>query len=361
MHNGAHVPTIDRLVSQVLCIAPRGRNVAGLAAVLAVALVPGLVTAQSTGSSQGSSSQDDPAIRFRMPTVTVTAQKEPEDKQRVPVSVTAVSKDTIDSAGIHIVSEAAIFAPNTFFTEWSARKLSNARFRGISSSPNNPGITTYIDGVPQLSANSSSIELLDVNQIEFVRGPQSALFGRNTLGGLVNITSVRPSVSTWTGSLSVPFGNHGSWAVRGGVSGPIVSTFPTTFLTVIVAIDAADASNAATEVFLGYHNQGCLTPRDGMYHQLSDDAVDLSKGVVLELAPGDIAMFSGYTPHRSGPNRWSQGRRFLYLSYHALSDGGEQRAQKSQTLVVYLRPWRARAALGRGSPARRCAGGDTRA
>ena len=158
-----------------------------------------------------------------MPTVTVTAQKEPEDKQRVPVSVTAVSKDTIDSAGIHIVSEAAIFAPNTFFTEWSARKLSNARFRGISSSPNNPGITTYIDGVPQLSANSSSIELLDVNQIEFVRGPQSALFGRNTLGGLVNITSARPSVSTWTGTLSVPFGNYGSWAVRGGVSGPIAS------------------------------------------------------------------------------------------------------------------------------------------
>ena len=62
-----------------------------------------------------------------------------------------------------------------------------------------------------------------MNQIEFVRGPQSALFGRNTLGGLVNITSVRPSVSNWTGSLSVPFGNYGSWAVRGGVSGPIVS------------------------------------------------------------------------------------------------------------------------------------------
>ena len=54
--------------------------------------------------------------------------------------------------------------------------------------------------MPQLNANSSSIELLDVEQIEFVRGPQSALFGRNTLGGLVNITSARPSLSTWTGT-----------------------------------------------------------------------------------------------------------------------------------------------------------------
>ena len=53
-----------------------------------------------------------------------------------------------------------------------------------------------------------------------MRGPQSALFGRNTLGGLVNITSARPSLDDWTGSFSVPFGNYGAWAMRGGASGP---------------------------------------------------------------------------------------------------------------------------------------------
>jgi iron complex outermembrane receptor protein len=200
---------------------PFCRHVAVGAVVLAVAFTPGSAAAQASAGNQGTS-QEEPAIRFRVPTVTVTAQKESEDKQRVPASVTAVPKGSIDGAAIHIVSQAAIFAPNTFFTEWSARKLSNARFRGIGSSPNNPGITTYIDGVPQLSANSSSIELLDVNQVEFVRGPQSALFGRNTLGGLVNITSMRPSVSEWSGTLSVPFGNHGSWAARGGISGPLL-------------------------------------------------------------------------------------------------------------------------------------------
>ena len=100
--------------------------------------------------------------------------------------------------------------------------MSNPQFRGIGSSPANPGITTYIDGVPQLNVASSSLELLDVNQIEFVRGPQGALFGRNTLGGLVNVTSARPSTSAWTGNFSVPFGNYGSWAARGGASGPLV-------------------------------------------------------------------------------------------------------------------------------------------
>jgi iron complex outermembrane receptor protein len=195
---------------------------AGLA-VLVAAGIPAQAAAQTSGSGQAATPPADSPIRFRMPTVTVTAQKVPEDLQKVPTSVTAVSREAIDGAGIHTINEAAIFAPNTFFTESSARKLSDARFRGIGSSPNNPAITTYLDGVPQLSTNSSSMELLAVDQIEFVRGPQGALFGRNTLGGLVNVTSARPSLSAWTGGLSVPFGNHDAWAVRGVASGPLVT------------------------------------------------------------------------------------------------------------------------------------------
>jgi iron complex outermembrane recepter protein len=163
-------------------------------------------------------------LRVQLPTVTVTAQKAPADAQKVPVSVTAVSSDWLDKAGVRSVSDAGLYAPNTFFSEFTARKLSNARFRGIGSSPANPGVTTFIDGVPQLNTNSSSLELMDVDQIEFVRGPQSALFGRNTLGGLVSVNSVRPSQTRWTGSLSVPFGNFDARDVRGSVSGPISDT-----------------------------------------------------------------------------------------------------------------------------------------
>ena len=114
--------------------------------------------------------------------------------------------------------------------------MSNARVRGIGSSPNNPAITTYIDGVPQLNANASSLELLDVDQIEFVRGPQSALFGRNTLGGVVTIASSRPAMAAWTGSLTLPFANHGAWTVRGGVSGPVIAD------TLAVAFSVAQVS-----------------------------------------------------------------------------------------------------------------------
>jgi iron complex outermembrane receptor protein len=111
-----------------------------------------------------------PPVTVSLPPVTVTAQKEPEDPQTLPLSVTAVLGDTLMSAGLSSVSQAGWFAPNTYFNEFTARKLSNARFRGIGASPSNPAVTSYIDGVPQLNANSSSIELVDVEQIEFVRG-----------------------------------------------------------------------------------------------------------------------------------------------------------------------------------------------
>ena len=84
-------------------------------------------------------------------------------------------------------------------------------------------MTTYVDGVPQLTANTSSFELSDVQQIEFVRGPQSALYGRNSLGGVVNIVSTRPSFGGWTGSALAPFGNFGTADVRASVSGPVAA------------------------------------------------------------------------------------------------------------------------------------------
>ena len=193
--------------------------------VLFVFLASVVLSRSSEAGQTGAPAQssDDPLVRVTVPTVTVTAQKEPEDARKLPLSVTAVSADTIENAGIRIVSEAAIFAPNVTFTEFTARKLSNSRMRGIGASPGNPAVTTFLDGVPQLNANSSSVELLDVEQIEFVRGPQSALFGRNTLGGLINVTSKQPTFGKWTGQLSVPFGNYSAWDIRGDASGTLIA------------------------------------------------------------------------------------------------------------------------------------------
>ena len=166
--------------------------------------------------SPGGSQPIDPIV---LPPVTVTAPKEPADVQRLPVSVTVVPVDWLQLGSS--VSDAGIYSPNTYFSEFTARKLTNPRFRGIGASPANPSITTFVDGVPLLNANASNIELMDVQQVEFVRGPQSALFGRNTLAGLINVASARPSLTEWHGQVAVPVGNYSAREVRGTVSGPL--------------------------------------------------------------------------------------------------------------------------------------------
>ena len=183
---------------------------------LSVALFAAAPPAHAQDPAAAATQQVDP---ITLPTVNVTAQKEPADVQKLPVSVTVVPIDWLPLGST--VSDAGIYSPNTFFSEFSARKLTNPRFRGIGASPANPSITTFVDGVPMLNANASNIELMDVQQIEFVRGPQSALFGRNTLGGLINVASARPSLTRWSGRAAVPLGNYSAREFRGSASGPL--------------------------------------------------------------------------------------------------------------------------------------------
>ena len=189
---------------------------------LSVALVSVAALRGSAAFAQTAGQPPAAAGTFQLPPVIVTAQKEAADLKTVPVSVTAVPDRVVRESGATIVSDVAILSPNTFFSEFSARKLSNARFRGIGSSPANPAVTTTLDGVPQLNANTSSVELLDVAQVEFVRGPQSTLYGRNTLGGVVAVTSTRPSLSSWTGGATVPLANRNARDVRATASGPLI-------------------------------------------------------------------------------------------------------------------------------------------
>src|SRR2546422_10051450 len=118
-----------------------------------------------------SANAQTPPLTTSLPPITVTAQKEPQDPANLPVSVTAVLSDTLTAAGLSSVSQAGWFAPNTFFNEFTARKLSNPRFRGVGSSPNKPRLTSHIHRAPPPKPNSSRNELLDVEQGEFRPGP----------------------------------------------------------------------------------------------------------------------------------------------------------------------------------------------
>jgi ectoine hydroxylase-related dioxygenase (phytanoyl-CoA dioxygenase family) len=114
-------------------------------------------------------------------------------------------------------------------------------------------------------------------------------------------------------------------------------TFPRSFLTVLVPFDRADQDNGCTEVFPGYHTKGLLTPADGQYHALPLELIDESRGVPLVMEPGDVAIFDGFTPHRSAPNRSNRWRRQFYVSYNKESEGGQQRPQHYAEFQRWLR------------------------
>ena len=108
-------------------------------------------------------------------------------------------------------------------------------------------------------------------------------------------------------------------------------------MTLLLPIDPSNDDNGATEIFARSHRQGYLLAADGDYHELPLSQVDQTKGVRLCLEPGDVAVFHGILPHRSGANFSQTWQRQLYLSYNAHSDGGDQRDAHYRELQVWLK------------------------
>lgn len=163
-----------------------------------------------------------PQVRGVSTTVTVIGQKELAELEKLPLSGTSLPGTLLRDAGVEIPSDARFFSPNTHFTEFTARKLSNVRIRGLGASPANPGVTTYVDGVPMLNANTSSFDLMAIEEIQILRGPQGALYGRNAIGGVINMITEVPSLTAWSGEASVPLGGDSLFGLRANLGGPVV-------------------------------------------------------------------------------------------------------------------------------------------
>ena len=178
---------------------------------------------------QGGAATDDvaqtatllkPAGPTNAVTVVVTARKWQEPLQAVPGAVTVLPQNTLDDAGIRTVRDAARYVPNLTLGDFTARRLNFPFVRGVGSGRNSPAVTTCIDGVPQLSYATANQELLDVDRIEFLRGAQGSLYGRNTLGGVVNIVPRLPPAEP-TADLSLSGGNFNLFDARASAGGPL--------------------------------------------------------------------------------------------------------------------------------------------
>ena len=126
--------------------------------------------------------------------IIVTAQKRSESLQDVPIAVSAVSGTKIAEAGILKIEDLKNYVPTLFMTETAIGN--NISIRGIFSGVN-PGfeqsVGTYVDGVYRGRPQQTRAPFLDLERVEVLRGPQSILFGKNSVAGALNITTARPT------------------------------------------------------------------------------------------------------------------------------------------------------------------------
>jgi iron complex outermembrane recepter protein len=199
--------------------------------VLSAGMHSGLSRAQDT--STGKAKSDPPASVAQLKQVIVTAQRRAQPLQQVPISLTVFGTEQIQQQGMNSDQDFLALTPDATFSEQgqAGGRSINIAIRGVSNV--NLGETAvqnsigyYIDefNVGNVSAGTINPPLLDIAQVEVLRGPQGTYFGRNSEGGAINITTNEPN-DQWYGEVSVYGGNYNTDGVRVVANVPVSSTF----------------------------------------------------------------------------------------------------------------------------------------
>lgn len=164
--------------------------------------------------------------------VTVTARRREENLQDTPISITAFTAEGLEARNVENAAELGAFTPNMEFDNAAPLSNSNAAssifIRGIGQTDFtlniDPGVGLYVDGVYVARSLGGNLDVLDVERIEILRGPQGTLFGRNTIGGAIVITSKQPSEEL-EASLGLTTGTDDRLDVKASVNVPFGENF----------------------------------------------------------------------------------------------------------------------------------------
>ncbi len=153
--------------------------------------------------------------------IIVTAQKRSENLQETPLAVSALTAETIERRGITDVSSLTATAPNLTVTTTGASTSNIALFiRGIGESETiltvDSPVGLYVDGIVLGRSSGAVFDLVDLERVEVLRGPQGTLYGRNTTGGAVNLISKRPS-NDFRADFFASYGNLDAIQLKGGI------------------------------------------------------------------------------------------------------------------------------------------------
>jgi len=154
--------------------------------------------------------------------ITVTAQFREQSLQEVPSAVTAFTAQDIEDAGIRSTEDFIALTPNLTFDDSFTYRNSFVVIRGVTQINNaDSPVAIIVDGVPQNNQKQFKMPLFDVQQIEVLKGPQGSLYGRNAIGGAINIVTKQPT-NEFEGFLSGGIENGIGYRAEAGISGPII-------------------------------------------------------------------------------------------------------------------------------------------
>lgn len=244
-------------------------NVMGISmAALGVAMVVAPATAQESEAEEA-----EQASR-RLGIVTVTARKVEENLQDVPVAVTAFTGGELEAKGIVKVNDLSAFTPGLTIRESSSNPSApNFSMRGQIQNDVlatlDPSVGTYVDGHYWARAYGLNIDLLDISAVQVLKGPQGTLFGRNTTGGALLITTEDPNFDGVSGTFEAGFGNLNAQTYKGIVNIPLIEDT----LAVRGALQFALRDGYITDVVNGteYNNRDVVNGRAKLLYTPNED------------------------------------------------------------------------------------------
>ncbi|MFV0644576.1 MAG: TonB-dependent receptor [Sphingomonadaceae bacterium] len=196
--------------------------------ILSIAVTTGSGLIVNSANAQQVLRSDDEANLDDMPSsnvIIVTAQRRNERLTDVPISMTVLSSDELDRSGISATGDLGKVTPG--LTMDRSGPFSQPTIRGIGSSVTGPGIgtsiATYIDGFYQPSTVSNDFQLADVSSVQVLKGPQGTLFGRNSTGGAILVTTMEPTFDV-TGSASLSVARFGEVRANAVISSGVTDT-----------------------------------------------------------------------------------------------------------------------------------------
>ena len=156
--------------------------------------------------------------------IVITAERRAENLQEVPNAITALSNATIEQADIHDLTDIATRIPGLTFSPFSPGQNIVA-LRGASSNDDGAGtdnsVAVFVDDVYLGRVSNINPEMFDTERVEVLRGPQGTLYGKNTIGGAINVVSTRPNSEQFEGRLRVNLGNYKRRDLAGLITGPL--------------------------------------------------------------------------------------------------------------------------------------------